>query len=290
MQLKYKEGGAYKAYCPIPVHGVYLSLDNGNPNAVWPGTTWRKVIGGLLACAGTAGYAAAGSTGGSKEISIEQMPSHIHTGTRTITTTLKNNTEGGENFALSGVIQDSIHTFDKWTNATGGGQTTTRFTSPSMYGRERRSPSGGATCLASSSGAAATSSPTVHGASETSCSRRPPRTRTSNGRGLLGRSTRRTGSPSAQARRMRLGTQAEPLRSLCRSRRCRAIPTSYRATITSCSSARDGRSCPASRTSTSTTRLAVKSHALREAAARMRTALRTLPSTFGGALHRGAVA
>lgn len=78
MQLKYKVEGAYKTYCPIPVHGVYLSLDSSNPSAVWPGTTWRKVTGGLLACAGTTGYAAAGSTGGSKKISIEQMPSHTH--------------------------------------------------------------------------------------------------------------------------------------------------------------------------------------------------------------------
>lgn len=78
MQLKYKVGGAYETYCPIPVHGVYLSLDSNNPNAVWPGTTWRKVTGGVLACAGTAGYAAAGSAGGSKKISVAQIPSHTH--------------------------------------------------------------------------------------------------------------------------------------------------------------------------------------------------------------------
>lgn len=78
MQLKYRVEGAYETYCPIPVHGVYLSLDSSNPSAVWPSTTWRKVTGGLLACAGTTGYAAAGSTGGSKKISVNQMPSHEH--------------------------------------------------------------------------------------------------------------------------------------------------------------------------------------------------------------------
>lgn len=78
MQLKYKTGDGYKAYCPIPVHGVYLSLDSSNPNVAWPGTAWRKVTGGVLACAGTTGYAAAGSVGGSKKISVSQMPSHTH--------------------------------------------------------------------------------------------------------------------------------------------------------------------------------------------------------------------
>ena len=30
--------------------------------------------------------------------------------------------EGGLNFALSGVVEDSLYTFDAWTNATGGGE------------------------------------------------------------------------------------------------------------------------------------------------------------------------
>jgi hypothetical protein len=33
---------------------------------------------------------------------------------------LRENVEGSENFALSGVVEDSLYTFDAWTNATGG--------------------------------------------------------------------------------------------------------------------------------------------------------------------------
>lgn len=116
------KGGIDKTMLDLvrPVNSLYLTVGSEDPNTVFGGT-WVKLTGGVLACAGTAGYAAAGAVGGSKKISVGQMPSHIHSGTRSITTTLKQNAEGGSNFALSGVVEDSLYTFDAWTNATGGG-------------------------------------------------------------------------------------------------------------------------------------------------------------------------
>lgn len=138
------EGGIGKTMLDLvrPVNSLYLTVGSEDPNTVFGGT-WVKLTGGVLACAGTAGYAAAGAVGGSKKISVGQMPSHIHSGTRSVTTTLRENVEGSENFALSGVVEDSLYTFDAWTNATGGGRTTTRSTSPSTSGRGRRSAGGG---------------------------------------------------------------------------------------------------------------------------------------------------
>ena len=116
------EGGIDKTMLDLvrPVNSLYLTVGSEDPNTVFGGT-WVKLTGGVLACAGTAGYAAAGAVGGSKKISVGQMPSHIHSGTRSVTTTLRENVEGSENFALSGVVEDSLYTFDAWTNATGGG-------------------------------------------------------------------------------------------------------------------------------------------------------------------------
>lgn len=116
------KGGIDKTMLDLvrPVNSLYLTVGSEDPNTVFGGT-WVKLTGGVLACAGTAGYAAAGAVGGSKKISVGQMPSHIHSGTRSVTTTLRENVEGSENFALSGVVEDSLYTFDAWTNATGGG-------------------------------------------------------------------------------------------------------------------------------------------------------------------------
>lgn len=295
--IKYKNGDAYSAVCPYGVDDVYVTFSSVNPATRWPGTTWTLVTAGTFLVAGaSSGTYKVGNTGGeaTHKLTIDEMPSHTH--------------NIGFRFADYGSANPETHTTDwnkpsntnEFTYSAGGNAAHNNmppYIACYMWRRTGGGVSpcsdaegGEALCLSSSSRAGTTGKPSAHGALETSCSQRPPRTRTSNGPGLLGRSTRRTGSPSAQVRRMRLETRAELLRSLCRSRRCQAIPTSYRAITTSCSSARDGLRCLASRTSTSTTRLAVKSHALQEAAARMRTALRTLPSTFGGALHRGAVA
>jgi hypothetical protein len=73
------EGGIDKTMLDLvrPVNSLYLTVGSEDPNTVFGGT-WVKLTGGVLACAGTAGYAAAGAVGGSKKISVGQMPSHIH--------------------------------------------------------------------------------------------------------------------------------------------------------------------------------------------------------------------
>lgn len=116
------EGGIGKTMLDLVhlVNSLYLTVGSENPATVLGGS-WAKLTGGVLACAGTSGYASAGATGGSKKISVGQMPSHIHSGTRSITNTLKENAQGNANFAMSGVVEDALFTFDAWTNATGGG-------------------------------------------------------------------------------------------------------------------------------------------------------------------------
>lgn len=71
------EGGIDKTMLDLvrPANSLYLTVGSEDPNTVFGGT-WVKLTGGVLACAGTAGYAAAGAVGGSKKISVGQMPSH----------------------------------------------------------------------------------------------------------------------------------------------------------------------------------------------------------------------
>ena len=60
-----------------PVGSVYFSTINTSPASVIGGT-WSQLTGGMLGLAGSAGVAAAGSDGGSRKISVDQMPSHTH--------------------------------------------------------------------------------------------------------------------------------------------------------------------------------------------------------------------
>ena len=91
------EGGIDKTMLDLvrPVNSLYLTVGSEDPNTVFGGT-WVKLTGGVLACAGTAGYAAAGAVGGSKKISVGQMPSHIHSGTRSVTSAVNPATRWGD--------------------------------------------------------------------------------------------------------------------------------------------------------------------------------------------------
>lgn len=60
-----------------PVGSVYFSTINTSPASVIGGT-WSQLTGGMLGLAGSAGVAAAGSDGGSRKISVDEMPSHTH--------------------------------------------------------------------------------------------------------------------------------------------------------------------------------------------------------------------
>lgn len=63
----------------FPVGAIYFSTVNMSPASV-VGGTWSQLTGGMLGLAGSDGVAAAGSNGGSRKISVNQMPSHNHTG------------------------------------------------------------------------------------------------------------------------------------------------------------------------------------------------------------------
>lgn len=219
------EGGIGKTMLDLvhPVNSLYLTVGSENPATVLGGS-WAKLTGGVLACAGTSGYASAGATGGSKKISVGQMPSHIHSGTRSITNTLKENAQGNANFAMSGVVEDALFTFDAWTNATGGGRTTTRSTSPSTSGRGRRS-AGGFPWLRSSFAKARRSRSTARSLSARAYSART--TRTPSGRARRGIGMERAITSSRRATPTRSTIRTAPTRTCSQSTRCRAIIISF---------------------------------------------------------------
>lgn len=60
-----------------PVGSCYFSTVATSPATV-VGGTWAAMTGGMLGLAGSTGVAGAASTGGSRKISSNQMPSHNH--------------------------------------------------------------------------------------------------------------------------------------------------------------------------------------------------------------------
>ena len=152
------------------------------------------------------------------------MPSHIHSGTRSITNTLKENAQGNANFAMSGVVEDALFTFDAWTNATGGGRTTTRSTSPSTSGRGRRS-AGGFPWLRSSSAKARRSRSAARSLSARAFSACTTPTRS--GRARRGIGMERAITSSRRATPTRSTIRTAPTRTCSQSTRCRAIIISF---------------------------------------------------------------
>ena len=284
--IKFRSGSNVSVYCPIPVNGVFFTLGGDNPSAEWPGTTWVKLTGGLVALAGTAGYAAAGSAGGLKKISVAQMPSHTHipyydgtepaTGDANDDTPSRQYTLGGGNLWTSAAVQGTSKRL--LNTSTGGGQTTTPCTSPSALGGAPRSPFGGAPCLESSSEAARPSSPTARTASATFCCLCRALTRATSSPEQPGRSTRRTGSPSAQARPTLSELPEALLPSLCRQTLCReSICNRSSATIAA------EQTLGALRANTVRSSGKIRTFGSPEGTSRMRTGPRTFPSICGGA-------
>ena len=105
-----------------PVGSIYQSTNSTSPASV-VGGTW-SAIGGRFLLGANSTYSAGSQDGAATvTLTVNQMPSHIHSGTRTITSTLSQNYEGRENLALSGRNVDTTYTFDNWTNSTGGATT-----------------------------------------------------------------------------------------------------------------------------------------------------------------------
>ena len=99
-----------------PVGACYFSVNSTSP-ANLIGGTWAKMTGGMLGLAGSTGVAGASSNGGSRKISVNQMPSHNHTGRHLWT---KN---GGDSQLAWGNAGFSLN-FDATltTNSVGGGR------------------------------------------------------------------------------------------------------------------------------------------------------------------------
>lgn len=114
--IKVKLEQDFESICPFPIGAIYTSITNTSPAANFGGT-WIAIDGGKYFRA-----ANDSQTGGSDTISVEQMPSHTHGATRSISETLSANSEGTANFALTGKVVDRKYTWDVFTTSTGGGQ------------------------------------------------------------------------------------------------------------------------------------------------------------------------
>lgn len=119
-----------------PVGAVYISKATTSPSSLIGGT-WSKVTDGLLAAAGSTGFAANGGTGGSLYMTVNQMPSHYHS--MTLITYSSSGTQNPHTYpqgALRGSLYD-VSSVDDINHPEGGVLLTRSHTSPSMFGFER---------------------------------------------------------------------------------------------------------------------------------------------------------
>lgn len=220
------KGGIGKSMLDLiyPVSSLYLTVGSEDPNVVFGGT-WGKLTGGVLACAGTSGYAAAGSTGGSLKISVNQMPSHTHTiassGSYAVDSPLAlyyTTSTAGNNWRMwSSNTQASEGVV--YNKNTGGGRITTRSICPSTFGKGRRR-TGVPPWLGSSSDRVRPSSVTARiRSARTSIA---PSTRTPSGSARLGSSRFRATTSSPQGAPTSPAARTGATRTRSRSERCRA--------------------------------------------------------------------
>lgn len=59
-----------------PVGAIYMSINNTSPASI-VGGTWTKLEHGVLACAGTDGFATVGSDGGNRYIATKHLPADM---------------------------------------------------------------------------------------------------------------------------------------------------------------------------------------------------------------------
>lgn len=219
------KGGIDKTMLDLvrPVNSLYLTVGSEDPNTVFGGT-WVKLTGGVLACAGTSGYAAAGSTGGSLKISVNQMPSHTHTiassGNYAVDSPLAlyyTTSTAGNNWRMwSSNTQSSEGVV--YNKNTGGGRITTRSICPSTFGKGRRR-TGVPPWLGSSSERVRPSSATARiRSARTSIA---PSTRTPSGSARLGSSRFRETISSPQGAPTFPEARTGATRTRSRSERCR---------------------------------------------------------------------
>lgn len=289
--LKFKDGSKFTSLLDLvfPIGSTYMSMGSASPDTLFGGT-WSKVTGGVLALAGTSGYAAAGAAGGSKKISVSQMPSHAHLYIDTgkfcwNVSGVANAPAWGEAGGDTGVL----------TGKAGGGRTIIRSTSRSIYGGVLRNLSGGAQWLTSSSRTVPAIRYIARSLSEECTSARRTFLRRPCGpeqRGLASRPGR--SSPQAEARRQAITPSArrEALRaSRSRWRRCRSILTTRRMPLRGFAEAAEhgSRNIP-QREELRERTSSVATTSIRVADNLMRTGRRTSPSICGKELNKEAAA
>lgn len=78
-QVSFYDGQAWNSILNLvyPVNSIYITANSTSPATLFGGT-WAQQKNGLIACAGTSGFASAGNTAGSTTISVNQMPAHTH--------------------------------------------------------------------------------------------------------------------------------------------------------------------------------------------------------------------
>lgn len=292
MGIKYKNGNAYSTVCPYDVDDVYVTFSSVNPATRWPGTTWTLVTAGTFLVAGaSSGTYEVGNTGGeaSHRLTINEMPAHTHGG---------NALYGNIGLSAKG---DYYGVYSSDLIGSSGGGTSHNNMPPYiacyMWRRTGGGVSqcsdaveGGAACLASTSAnsrsrKAPTGATSALGGSGTCSSRQPARIQPPNGQERAGRSTRRTGSLSAQARRTLSGLPEGLLPSRCRQMHCRKSTCNRNSGTTAAGQALGG-----FRANTATSNGIIRTFGYPEGTSPMRTVLRTSPLTYGGAFRRKAVA
>lgn len=115
-----------------PVGSIYFSAVDASP-ALSVGGTWNKLTGGLLGLDGSEGVAAAGSNGGSRKITTDQIPSHNH---RTNATDVVLNRAVGITLTVSGGSGATFAQDYLLTDYVGGGRITYPPTLRSALGEE----------------------------------------------------------------------------------------------------------------------------------------------------------
>lgn len=296
MGIKYKNGNAYSTVCPYAVGDVYLTFSATSPATRWPGTTWTLVTAGTFLVAGaSSGTYKVGSTGGeaSHRLTINEMPAHAHT------TNSYYGTNGVNAPVMIGVNQEKDDAGPLSTKSAGGNAAHNNMPPYIACYMWRRTGGvsqcsdaveGGAACLASTSAnsrsrKAPTGATSALGGSGTCSSRQPARIQPPNGQERAGRSTRRTGSLSAQARRTLSGLPEGLLPSRCRQMHCRKSTCNRNSGTTAAGQALGG-----FRANTATSNGIIRTFGYPEGTSPMRTVLRTSPLTYGGAFRRKAVA
>ena len=114
-----------------PTGSVYLCTNSTKPSTAFGGT-WGQKNGAVLAATGANGFASANATGGSLQISVNQMPNHSHPLKMRIDPT------GFGRYGIAGCTNSGQEYITDMVQAIGGGKTSCRIIIPSTVGHVLR--------------------------------------------------------------------------------------------------------------------------------------------------------